>query len=149
MKNLIVLDSKWVDLHDEHIYNMVCFSIFFYSYEKKHKMKISIVLDSKWVDLHSEYIIWYALVHFFTVMKKSINLKLQQKNILKHTILYVHCVDLLIWSLIQLDFLFYDFFCDLLWFFKTDLGGNLTGFGKFRGWYRPFHRYRPFHSLGG
>ena len=35
------------------------------------------------------------------------------------------------------------FFCDLLWFFKTDLGGNLTGFGKFRGWYRRFH------SLGG
>ena len=35
------------------------------------------------------------------------------------------------------------FFCDLLWFFETALGGNLTGFGKFRGWYRPFH------SLGG
>ena len=33
-----------------------------------------------------------------------------KKNILKRTILYVHCVDLLIWSLIQLDFLFYDFF---------------------------------------
>ena len=32
------------------------------------------------------------------------------------------------------------FFCDLLWFFKTALGGNLTGFGKFRGWYRLFHR---------
>ena len=31
------------------------------------------------------------------------------------------------------------FFCDLLWFFKTALGGNLTGFEKFRGWYRPFH----------
>jgi len=35
------------------------------------------------------------------------------------------------------------FFCDLLWFFKTALGGKLTGFGKFRGWYRPFY------SLGG
>ena len=46
---------------------------------------------------------------FFTAMKKSIDLKLQQKNILKHTILYVHCVDLLIWSLTQLDFPFYDF----------------------------------------
>ena len=42
-------------------------------------------------------------------MKKSIDLKLEQKNILKHTILYVHCVDLLIWSLTQLDFPFYDF----------------------------------------
>ena len=42
-------------------------------------------------------------------MKKNIDLKLQQKNILKHTILYVHCVDLLIWSLTQLDFPFYDF----------------------------------------
>jgi len=43
-------------------------------------------------------------------MNKSIDLKLQQKNILKHTILYVHCVDLLIWSLTQLDFfLFYNF----------------------------------------
>ena len=42
-------------------------------------------------------------------MKKNINLKLQQKNILNHTILYVHCVDLLISSLTQLDFLFYDF----------------------------------------
>jgi len=36
-------------------------------------------------------------------------LKLQQKNILEHTILYVHYVDLLIRSLTQLDFLFYDF----------------------------------------
>ena len=42
-------------------------------------------------------------------MKKSIDLKLQQKNILKHTILCVHCVDLLIWSLTQLDFPFYNF----------------------------------------
>ena len=42
-------------------------------------------------------------------MKKNIDLKLQQKNILKHTILYVHCVDLLIWSLKQLDFPFYHF----------------------------------------
>ena len=78
--------------------------------QKNHKMKNSIVLDSKWVDLHSEYIIWYALVHFFTAMKKSIDLKLQQKNILKHIILYIHCVDLLIWSPTQLDFSFYDFF---------------------------------------
>ena len=32
------------------------------------------------------------------------------------------------------------FFCDLLWFSKTALGDNLTGFEKFRGWYRPFHK---------
>jgi hypothetical protein len=31
------------------------------------------------------------------------------KNVLKHTILYVHCVDLLIWSPTQLGFPFYDF----------------------------------------
>ena len=43
-------------------------------------------------------------------MKKIIDLKLQQKEILKHTILYVHSVDLLIWSLPKLDFLFYDDF---------------------------------------
>ena len=42
-------------------------------------------------------------------MKKSIDLKLQQKNILNHIILYIHCVDLLIWSPTQLDFSFYDF----------------------------------------
>ena len=49
------------------------FSIFFYSYEEKHKFKATI------------------------------------KNIQKHTILYIYCVDLLIWILIQLDFPFYDF----------------------------------------
>ena len=31
------------------------------------------------------------------------------KNILKHIILHVQCVDLLIWNLSQLDFPFYDF----------------------------------------
>ena len=77
--------------------------------QKNHKIENPIVLDSKWVDLHSEHIMWYALVYFFTGIKKSIDLKPQQKNILKHTTLYVHCVDLLIWSLIQLDFPFYDF----------------------------------------
>jgi hypothetical protein len=33
-----------------------------------------------------------------------------QKNKVKHAILYVHLVDLLIWSPIQLDFPFYEFF---------------------------------------
>jgi len=45
------------------------------------------------------------------------------------------------------------FFYDLLWFFKTPLGGNLIGFGKFRGWYRPFYRLRGYvvhpHRWGG
>ena len=66
-------------------------------------------------------------------MKKNIDLKLQQKNILKHIILYVHCVDLLIWSPTQLDFLFYNFSMIYYDFFKTVFGGNLTSFGKFRG----------------
>ena len=38
-----------------------------------------------------------------------INLKLQKKIVLKHTVLYINCVDLLMWSPIKLDFLFYDF----------------------------------------
>ena len=42
-------------------------------------------------------------------MDFSINLKLQKKFVLKHTVLYIHCVDLLMWSLIKLDFSFYDF----------------------------------------
>ena len=32
-----------------------------------------------------------------------------KKIVLKHTILYVHCVDLLMWSPTKLDFPFYDF----------------------------------------
>ena len=39
--------------------------------QKNHKIENPIVLDSKWVDLHNEHIIWYALVHFFTAMKKT------------------------------------------------------------------------------
>ena len=80
---------------------------------------------------------------FFTAMKKSIDLKLQQKRYTKayHIICSLcrstHLESNTIWFSILW------FFCDLLWFFKTDLGGNLTGFGKFRGWYRRFH------SLGG
>ena len=66
-------------------------------------------------------------------MKKSIDLKLQQKNILKHTILYIHYVDLLIWSLTQLDFSFYDFSVIYYDVFETALDDNLTGFRKFRG----------------
>jgi hypothetical protein len=53
------------------------------------------------------------------------------KNVLKHTISYVHSIDLLIWSTIQLKFPFYNLFAMI--FFKNVLEGNLTGFGKFRG----------------
>jgi hypothetical protein len=42
-------------------------------------MKNQNVLDFKLVVLHSEHTIWNALVHFVTVMEKSIDLKLQQK----------------------------------------------------------------------
>ena len=103
------------------------------NHRKNHKMKNPIVLDFKWVDLHSEHIIWYALVHFFTAMKKSIDLKLQQK---KHTKAYYIICSLyrsthLESNTIRFSILW--FVCDLLWFFKTALGGNLTDFEKFRG----------------
>ena len=96
-------------------------------------LKNSTVLDSKWVDLHSEHIIWYALVHFFTAMKKSIDLKLQQKKYTKtyHIICSLCRSTHLESNTIGFSILWY--FCDLLWFFKTALGGNWTGFGKFRG----------------
>ena len=77
--------------------------------QKNHKMKNSIVLDSKWVDLHNEHIIWYALVYFFAVALDLCFLHSCKKNILKYTILYVHSVDILIWSPTQLNFLFYNF----------------------------------------
>ena len=35
-----------------------------------------------------------------------------------HTVLYVYCVDLLMESPTKFAFLLYDFFYDLLWFFK-------------------------------
>jgi hypothetical protein len=46
--------------------------------------------------------------NFFTAMKKNEDLKLK-KHKLKRIILYIHCVDLLIWSLTQLHFPFYYF----------------------------------------
>jgi hypothetical protein len=63
-------------------YNIVCVSIFLYSYEEKRGSKAT-----------------------------------QKKIVLKHSILYVHWVDLLIWNLTQFDFPFYDFsviYCDFL-----------------------------------
>jgi hypothetical protein len=58
------------------------------NHRKIIKLENPIVLDSKWVHLHNEQRIWYVL---------------------KYSILYVHCVELLIWSLTQFDFSFYDF----------------------------------------
>jgi len=94
-------------------------------------MKNSIVLDSKWVDLHCEHIIWYALVHFFRAMKKSIDKAIAKKYTKAYHIIYSLCRSTHLESN-TIGF-------SILWFFKTALGGNLTGFEKFRGWYRPFH----------
>ena len=46
---------------------------------------------------------------FFCCGFRSMLFLIPVKNILKHITLYVHCVDLLIWSLTQLNFPFYDF----------------------------------------
>jgi hypothetical protein len=86
-------------------------------------MENPIVLDSKWVNLHSEYIIWYTLVYIFGCSFRSMFFFIAvKKTVLKHIILYVHCINLLIWSPTQLDFFILWFFYDLLWFFKIALG---------------------------
>ena len=59
---------------------------------------------------------------FFYSYKEKHRSKATAKKILKHTILYVHCVDLLIWSLTQLDFPFYDFYVIYYDFSKLLLG---------------------------
>ena len=46
---------------------------------------------------------------FYSYEEKYRSKATTKKYILKYIILYVHCVDLLIWSLTQLDFPFYDF----------------------------------------
>ena len=46
---------------------------------------------------------------FFYSYEEKHRSKAIEKNKLKHTILYVYCVVLLIWSLTKLEFLFYDF----------------------------------------
>ena len=60
--------------------------------EKNYKMENPIVLDSEWVDLHNEHIIWYALVQFFTAMKKKHRSKAKAKKYTKaYHILYSLC----------------------------------------------------------
>ena len=81
--------------------------------QKNHKIKNPVVLDSKWVDLHSKYIIWYALIYFFTAMKKSIDLKLQQKNTKVYHIMCLLCRSTHLESN-TIGFSILWFFCDLL-----------------------------------
>ena len=121
--------------------------------QKNHKMENPIVLDSKWVDLHSEHIIWYILVFFFCCSFRSMLFFIVVKKWIKaYHIICSQCRSTHLESN-TIEFSILWFFCDLLWFFETNLGGNLTGFGKFRGWYRPFHRlgvlYSTLHSWEG
>jgi hypothetical protein len=59
---------------------------------------------------------------FSQINKKRKRQKLHSKNfVLKHTILYVHCVDLLIWSAAKLDFPFYKFSVIYYDFLKVQL----------------------------
>jgi hypothetical protein len=44
---------------------------------------------------------------FFSVI--NLNNSYNKNFVLKHTILYIHCVDVLMWSPTKLDFPFYDF----------------------------------------
>jgi hypothetical protein len=48
-----------------------------------------------------------SLLRIFSVI--NLNNSYNKNFILKHTILYIHCVDILMWSPTKLDFLFYDF----------------------------------------
>jgi hypothetical protein len=79
--------------------------------QKNHKMKILIVLDSKWVNLYNEHIICYALVHFFTAMKKNI------KYSKAYHIIYSICRFTHLESNTIRFFILW-FFCDLLCFFQ-------------------------------
>jgi hypothetical protein len=54
--------------------------------------------------LHFPTYSWQMLFQSFCC-----NFSLNWNFVLKRTILYVHYVDLLMWSLTKLDFLFYDF----------------------------------------
>ena len=111
--------------------------------QKNHKIENRIVLDSKWVDLHNEHIIWYALVYYFCCSFRSMLFFIAVKKCTKayHIIRSLCRSTHLESNTIKFSILW--FFCDLLWFFKTILGGNLTGFEKFIGWYRLlFHKWQ-------
>jgi hypothetical protein len=88
--------------------------------QKNHKMEKQVVLGSKWVALHNEHnVVWFST--FFTAMKKSIDLKLQQKIYNKHTTQCLLCRTTHSKSN-TIGFFILRFFRDLLWFFKIDLG---------------------------
>jgi hypothetical protein len=59
-------------------------------------MKNQIVLDFKLVVLRSEHTIWNTLVHIFCYNFRSMLFSITVKKCTKYTILYVHCVDVLI-----------------------------------------------------
>ena len=101
--------------------------------QKNYKIENLIVLYFKWVDLHSEYIIWYVLVYIFCYSFRSMFFLRSCKKCTKayHIICSVCRSTHLEFNRIGFSILW--FFCDLLWFFKTALERNLTGFEKFRG----------------
>jgi hypothetical protein len=59
-------------------------------------MENQIVLDFKLVVLRSEYTIWNTLVHSFCYNFRFMLFSITVKKCTKYTILYVHCVDVLI-----------------------------------------------------
>ena len=108
--------------------------------QKNHKMKNPIVLDSKWVELHSEHIIWYALVHFFYNYKEKHRSKATAK---KNTKAYHIICSLCRSTHLKSNIIRFSILWFFLWFtmiFQNWFRGNLTGFEKFRGWYKPFYR---------
>jgi len=57
-------------------------------------------------------------IELFQLITKKHIFESKKTIVLKHTILHVPCVDLLTWSPIKLDFVFYDFFMIYYDFFK-------------------------------
>ena len=79
---------------------------------------------------HHNWTIENAPINYSNYLQKSIDLKEHKKFILKHTILYIHCIDLLMWSPTKLGFLFYNVFYNLLQFFKDSVEINKKGKDK-------------------
>jgi hypothetical protein len=107
---------------------------------KNRKMKNPIVFDLEWVVLHNKHCV-VCLLYIFCCSFKSMLFFIAVKNVLNHTTLCSLCrATHLEPSTTCFSILW--FFCDLLWFFKTASWDNLTGFGKFRRWYRLLLRFR-------
>ena len=60
-------------------------------------------------------------IELFQLITKKHIFEFKKTIVLKHTILHVPCVDLLTWSPIKLDFVFYDFFVIYYDFSKIQL----------------------------